>query len=64
MRYVVEKVAKQPTMRRVKDTVKGKYVKQPHGADLWTAEAAQAKANSLNVAQESQAIQSKAVDVA
>ena len=50
MRYVVEAVAKQPTMRRIKDTERARYVKQSHGSDLWPAEIAKAKAAELNVA--------------
>lgn len=47
-RYVVEKVAKQPTMRRIKDTERNRYVKQPHGDELWLWPAAQNRAEALN----------------
>jgi len=48
MRYVVEQVVKQLAMRRIKDTERVRYVKQPHGSDLWLAEAAKTKAAELN----------------
>jgi hypothetical protein len=48
-RYVIERVAKQPEMRRIKDVLRGRYVRQPHGADTWTAPAALTKVDELNL---------------
>lgn len=45
---MVEQVAKQPTMRRIKDTERERYVKKPHGSDLWLPDAAKVKALDLN----------------
>lgn len=50
MRYVIEQVAKQPSMRRIKDTERVRYVKQAHGSDLWPVEAAKSKVVELNEA--------------
>ncbi len=52
MRYVVEAAAKEPTMRRIKDTKRARYLKQPHGSELWPAEVAKAKAAELNDARQ------------
>lgn len=47
-RYVIERVANQATMRRIKDTAKGKYVRQPHGADVWDEQEARIETKRLN----------------
>lgn len=47
-RYVLERVAKQPNSRRIKDTAKSRYVKQPHGQDVWPEQVARVKARELN----------------
>jgi hypothetical protein len=47
-RYVLERVAGNPVARRIKDKTKGKYVKLPHGSDVWQEQAARIKAAELN----------------
>lgn len=47
-RYVIEKIAKQPDMRRVKDTQRNRYLKQPHGSEAWPIKRAEAKLAELN----------------
>lgn len=47
-RYVIEKIAKQPDMRRVKDTLRNRYLKQPHGSDVWPIKQAETKLAELN----------------
>lgn len=48
VRYVVEAVARQPALRRIRDTKKNKYLKQPHGDDRWSVERATQVAAELN----------------
>lgn len=47
-RYVIEMVAKHPARRRIKDTKRNKYIKQPHGDDTWSAVRAQDTIAALN----------------
>lgn len=47
-RYLVEQVTRQPQLRRIKDTKRNKYLKHPHGSDLWTKEEALTKVAALN----------------
>ena len=41
-RYIIERIAKQPNLRRIKDTKKNRYLKKSFGVDVWTAEEAEA----------------------
>ena len=48
-RYVVERVAREPEKRRIKDTLRNRYVKQPHGDEIWPSHAADVKAFEMNL---------------
>ena len=41
-RYVIERIAKQQNIRRIKDRKKNRYLKKSFGVDVWTAEEAEA----------------------
>lgn len=47
-RYVLERVAGQSGKRKIKDTKRSKYVRLPHGADVWDEQAARVEVKRLN----------------